>query len=212
MTHLISIYSLKGGSGKTTLTYQLAHCFKKNGFDVSCLDSDQQQSLSGLLADTDIPCFSIDGELSLSDIDSLKKGIILLDGSPKVNKEMAITLSLSDYILIPMKPTQLEYSSLMSDPSQILLNTLAKFKPNLKGSIILNEVSPYNTENVRDLKELIFKTKIPLVDIKNPILAEIGRRNAFVIEPGKSVYDTKNIKAKNEIDYLVDKLIETIKI
>lgn len=212
MTHLISIYSLKGGSGKTTLTYQLAHSFKRNGFNVCCLDSDQQQSLSGLLSETDIPCFAIDGELLLSDLASLKADIILLDGSPKVNKEMAMTLSLSDHILIPMKPTQLEYSSLMSEPSQALFRSLEKFKPNLKGSVVLNEVSPYNTENVKDLKDLIFSRKMPLVDTKKPILAEIGRRNAFVIDPGKSVYDSKNFKAKNEIDYLTDKVRDIIKI
>lgn len=107
---IIAVLNPKGGSGKTTLSTNLARAIHERGFSVLIVDSDPQGSARDWHASTDnnpIPLISLDRPNNIKTLSSVAKGYdyVVIDGAAKLEDMIAATIKCSDFILIPVQPS-----------------------------------------------------------------------------------------------------------
>lgn len=199
---IITVYSLKGGCGKTTLSILMAQYLVSKGFSVSLLDSDISQKSSYEWAKTqnDVNGYLIENNLTKSDLQSLKTDFVIVDGAPRTNDYIKNILQLSDIVVIPIQPTQLGVSSLLQDNHLTMLSGIEKAKPDLKIKVVINGTTAHNQKDVKDVKNI-------LAEYGFSYHSNLGLRKAFTIDYDKPFMQCKNSKALNELGYLVDTLI-----
>lgn len=91
---IISVTSLKGGVGKSTVAQNIAVCFANSGYKVCIVDADTNQSAirwSGLRNESKpkVPVFGLpDGTSLAANIKPLNEDyeIVLIDGTPSLSK------------------------------------------------------------------------------------------------------------------------------
>lgn len=107
---IISILNPKGGSGKTTLSTNLARAFHDRGSKVLLVDSDPQGSARDWHAareDNPIPLVALDRANNLRSLPTVAAGYdyVLIDGAAKLEDMIAAAIKVSDAVLIPMQPS-----------------------------------------------------------------------------------------------------------
>ena len=200
---VITVYSLKGGSGKTTLSLLIAQYLLAKGHSVTLLDSDtNQKSMIDWATNNPIktPCYLIENELTQRDLNGLNSDYVIIDGSPRANHYIKNILLLSDYVLIPVQPTQIAVASLLQDNHLSMLADVEKQKPSIKINAVINGRTQHNIKDVQDVKEV-------LESVGLNTLATLGQCKAFVVDYDKPFMQCKNSKALNELGYLVDKML-----
>lgn len=112
MPHIIAILNSKGGTGKTTLTINLAGCLHKMGHSVLIVDSDPQGTArdwhSAQPEDTNLPAVvGIDRPTVHKDVPRIAKpyDFVLIDGAAKLEDMSASALKAADTVLIPVQPS-----------------------------------------------------------------------------------------------------------
>lgn len=110
MATVIAILNSKGGSGKTTLTTNLAGCLYKRGHSVLIVDSDPQGSArdwhQAHPEGVDLPpVVGIDRPTLHRDIPKIAKPFefVLIDGAAKLENMTASAVKAADFVLIPVK-------------------------------------------------------------------------------------------------------------
>ena len=109
---IISVTSLKGGVGKSTITQNLAVCFAQSGYKVCIADADTNQSAlrwSSLREESfpPIPAFGTPEKTLSANIKQLAKDyeIVIIDGTPTLDKITSKIIVLADLLLIPILPS-----------------------------------------------------------------------------------------------------------
>jgi len=202
MPKIITVYSLKGGSGKTTITLLLAQYLKNKGKSVTLIDSDiSQKSTVNWIENSnfDIDCYLIENSLSKDDLKDIKTDYIIIDGVPKADKYVEQILTLSDTVIIPVQPSQLSLSSFLQDNHLNLLKKISVKDVNLIA--VINKTTQFTKKEEISLRKII-KEYSPINEIYS-----LGLRKAFVIDYSKRFFDSKNSTAKNELGYLGDKIL-----
>jgi chromosome partitioning protein len=103
----IVVASQKGGSGKTTITRNLAVAL---GSDVALIDTDPQGSLTAWWnrRDGEMPLLvNIDNGLPAT-LDALREAgikMVLIDTPPSVHAFVADVIGLADLVVVPVRPT-----------------------------------------------------------------------------------------------------------
>jgi chromosome partitioning protein len=114
---IISVTSLKGGVGKSTITQNLAVTFAHIGHKVCIVDADTNQSSmkwSGL-REEDRPNIMVTGQQDdnalLKNVKLLNQDydIVLIDGTPSLSKTTSKILLLADLVVIPILPSGLDF-------------------------------------------------------------------------------------------------------
>lgn len=113
MTQVIGILNPKGGSGKTTLTINLARAFQQLGYRVLIVDSDPQGTARdwSLAGQENYPeteqtvVVGVDRPVLEKEIPQISHAfdIILIDGAAKLQEMTASSLKVVDAILIPVQ-------------------------------------------------------------------------------------------------------------
>lgn len=110
MTIIISVLNQKGGSGKTTISSNLAHAIALDGLKVLLVDSDPQGSLrdwneanGGEL----IPVVGLDRETLPKDLKAISDGydFVIIDGAPQIAKMSVAAVKAANLVLIPVQPS-----------------------------------------------------------------------------------------------------------
>ena len=106
----IAILNPKGGSGKTTLTTNLARGLYERGLKILLVDSDPQGSARDWHAADDanpVPLVALDRANNIRNIKGLGKDYdaVLIDGAAKLEDMLAATIKAADHILIPVQPS-----------------------------------------------------------------------------------------------------------
>ena len=108
----ILIAAQKGGSGKTTLTRNLAVAAAENGRNVLCLDLDPQGSLRGWWESREADSPSMLDRDPLPDVlkttlDAARErfDLCIIDTPPAASEWLAEALAASDLVLIPVRPS-----------------------------------------------------------------------------------------------------------
>ncbi len=117
---IITIANEKGGSGKSTLCLNLCVQLLLDKKDIAALDTDSQKSLevfTNIRSETSLPNFTLFNRTG-NITDTLKQMMdkyeyILIDTKGEHSKESQRAMLLSDWVLIPTTPSQLDTAVLL---------------------------------------------------------------------------------------------------
>ena len=107
---VVAVLNQKGGSGKTTLSTNLADALQRDGANVLLVDADPQGSTrdwheanGGELLNV----VGLDRETLDRDLQAVRQGYdwILIDGAPQIAKLSAVAVKVADVVLIPVQPS-----------------------------------------------------------------------------------------------------------
>ncbi len=111
-SYIIAMLNEKGGSGKTTISTNLARGFQLNGSNVLLVDSDPQGSARDWYAaageDNNLPpVVGLDRPALFKELPVLARGIdwIIIDGAPQLEDLAVAAIKVSDLVLIPVQPS-----------------------------------------------------------------------------------------------------------
>lgn len=211
---ILSVTNLKGGSGKSTIAINLAVSFMVKGFKTCILDTDtEQRSALKWHQDReddlpDVPVFGAEVENLTKMTKELKANydVIIIDGAPQLEGHGEIIMVVSDVVVIPLKPSILDYRS-----SERFISSYRKVKGlkemqglDLKGCVVINDADE-RTLSYRDvagavnsLPEGLFYTIPSLVAFRD------------CIQEGRGVAEYDKGKAAKSFDSFVVKLIELL--
>ncbi|MCE8000866.1 MAG: AAA family ATPase [Rhodobiaceae bacterium] len=107
---VLSILNPKGGSGKTTLSINLARSLHEAGQRVLLVDSDPQGSARDWHAadeDNPLPLIALDRPSNVKTLASMAASYdwVIIDGAAKLADMMTAAIKISDLVLIPVQPS-----------------------------------------------------------------------------------------------------------
>ena len=146
MGKVISFTNQKGGSGKTTLSANLAVLWSNSGYKVAVIDADAQNSLTYWLEarkkyygedDIDITSYNFDVRNLKEEIKQIKSkyNFIIIDSPPSITFNTIQIIKASDRVFVPVQPSPLD---LMATVPFLKLVKQEKKNP----IIFLNRVMP----------------------------------------------------------------------
>ena len=146
MGKVISFTNQKGGSGKTTLSANLAVLWSNSGYKVAVIDADAQNSLTYWLEarkkyygedDIGITSYNFDVRNLKEEIKQIKSkyNFIIIDSPPSITFDTIQIIKASDRVFVPVQPSPLD---LMATVPFLKLVIQEKKNP----IIFLNRVMP----------------------------------------------------------------------
>ncbi|NQZ58504.1 MAG: ParA family protein [Lentisphaeraceae bacterium] len=207
----IAIINQKGGSGKSTITYNLAVALIKRGLRVTIIDTDRQQSTmdwfqnrqeyleenNDLLAVIYPTLAEI--QQNISKISS-EADIVLIDGTPSVNDMSQFAALNSDLIITPLRPTAIELASTVA--------FIQHLPSNAPQTLLLTRCPSRPTNHSKEVTEALLSSDIDL--FKTQIKSRVAYEDCF--QTGMGVLELKDKKAKDEMNALCDEVLNKINI
>ena len=146
MAKIITFSNQKGGSGKTTLSVNLAVLWSNSQYRVAVIDADKQKSLTYWLEsrkkyygedNIGIDVYNYDSSTILESIKKIKRkyDFIIIDSPPSITFDTIQILQCSSEVFVPVLPSPIDLMATIP-----FLN-LAK-QQRKKATIILNRVMP----------------------------------------------------------------------
>ena len=146
MGKVISFANQKGGSGKTTLSANLAVLWSNSGYKVAVIDADAQNSLTYWLEarkkyygedDIGITSYNFDVRNLKEEIKQIKSkyNFIIIDSPPSITFDTIQIIKASDRVFVPVQPSPLDLMATVP-----FLNLVKQEKKN--PIIFLNRVMP----------------------------------------------------------------------
>lgn len=168
----ISAVAQKGGGGKSTTITQLATCYSLFEQKVLVINTDlHQDSVGDVLSkrgDPNITCITISNKNLRNE---LKKGsllsnydVILIDGEGNMNEFSRVALEVSDFFILPMKPSQFDLNSYARYMGSVIDPVLAS--KDLKGGVLINE--DHKKVSTRETIEAVKAFGVPVFDATIP--------------------------------------------
>ncbi len=205
---IISITTLKGGTGKSTISQNLAVCFAEMGYKVAIVDTDLNSSSvhwSGLRPEEhkSVPAFG------LTSADALRKNIkelsnsyevIIIDGTPSINRLVSTILLLGDIVLIPIRPSGLDIWA--TEKFLDKYEQAKALKEEINAHFLLNMYDERMSFN-RESKEVLDEMGIPT--LKTTIKNRIAYPEATAM--GMGVFEHGDPKAKAEMVELTKEVL-----
>jgi chromosome partitioning protein len=146
MGKIIAFANQKGGSGKTTVSANLAVLWANSGYKVAVIDADAQNSLTYWLnarkkyylnEPIGIDAYPFEARNLHESLKSIKKNydFLIIDGPPSITYETLQIIQSSDVIYVPVQPSPLDLTATIP-----FLNIAKQEKK--KTTVILNRVMP----------------------------------------------------------------------
>lgn len=199
MSKIITVAHTKGGVGKSTLAWNLAHALHNAGEVVRIVDLDFQQTLffiNGLNEESKMEVLQPQDGKELLDIFENHHGYLIIDLGGFDSDINRLAMSKADKIVVPVSSSVTEiigfqtFKAILEDIDATSIN------------VVLNNIH-------HRLKE--FSSIEQIVQNENMKLLKTVIRNRSIYKDslgfGKSVFDTGNKQAIEEIEGLRDELI-----
>ena len=202
----IGVTSLKGGVGKSTITFQLASYFaSEKKWNVGIRELDSQKSIADIL-ETYGKRLKYMGDL----FDSGRLGIedpekeyhaVIVDTPPYIQKGAVDAIADLDFVIIPCRYSVLELVSLKKFLPSVI--EAKKINPELKYAVLFNMVK--NTSMIRDIEEILTEDNVPVFATKISDRIDYGKSMQYGglfngVEGNDGFF---NERAKDEIRNLV---------
>jgi len=208
---IISITSLKGGVGKSTLAQNIAVCLAHSGYKVAIIDTDENASSvhwSGLRSEDSppVPVFGIsDAEALRKTVNTVRSDyeVIIIDGTPALSKLVTNIILLGDVVLIPIRPGGMDIWA-----SQKFLERYEmaqQVKPEIKGYFVLNQ---YNDAMIFNRQARTAIEEMGIQTMQSSLKSRIAYAEASV--QGRGVYEYRDPKAAAEIVALTNELTDIL--
>ena len=202
---IISVLNIKGGVGKTTVSTNLASGLQGLGQKVLVIDTDAQGSAMAWQAQRekdDIMLVSIPNAAVLRKqalILAAEYDTVIIDGSPNVDALAAVSIALSNLIILPVGPSPLDIWA-----SGKMVNKIEEaqaLNPGIDAAFLINKFNG-RTLLSKETEMVLKEYPIKLLDSK------LGSRVAYAdtMTQGMSVLEWHDIKAKEEVNLLIDEI------
>lgn len=202
----IAVLGKKGGSGKTTLTINLAYALQQDGNKVLIVDSDPQGSARDWNNETEgsiIPVVGLDRASLSADIKAITNGydFVVIDGAPQLSNHMAAAVKSADIILIPIKPSSLDLWA--SSDLVELIKQRQEIGADLNAAFVVSQAIK-NTKLADEVIEVLAEYGLPAFD------SQIINRVAYAssVSDGKTVFHTGDKNAQKEINNIKQELLQ----
>ncbi len=208
---IISVTSLKGGVGKSTIAQNLAVCFAHAGYKTCIVDADTNQSSvrwSGL-RDENQPGVLVSG---LPDGKELAKNvkllnetyeIILIDGTPSLSPTASKILLLADFVLIPVLPSALDLWATQQFLERYQ-EACEQKEQQIPAYFLLNQHDERTTLSKEAEEALHNFETVGLKTLKSTIKNRVAYKRAVI--DGAGVFEFTDPKAKEEMVALANEI------
>ena len=206
---ILAISNLKGGVGKSTIAQNIAAQFAQNGVKVCIADTDTEQKTSvkwASLRDSSlvsIPVFSIAPEKVSQEILGLKQkyDLVIVDGTPALTELTTRIIILSDLVIVPILPGGGDIWALENflERYQEAKVTKESYGGKVDIAVIVNR---YNERTTLDREVVNAIQDFGVTILATKLANRVSYREATI--QGISVHDTKDEKAKQEIEELTN--------
>lgn len=209
---VISFMNHKGGVGKTTLVVNLARgiYLDDDPRSIMLVDADPQGSLRDWQNASDekmsgLDVIGADRRQSLLGAEAIAQnnmaGYMLIDTPGDINEIHGAAISISDLIVIPVRPSPWDVWATM-DMINLVRNAMPA-NPKLKAMFVLNQAIPNCTINKEVIEALKEFEEIKLIN------SAIAHRVSFakVVNSGQTVYESKDNLAIKECDNVITELL-----
>ncbi len=208
---IISVTSLKGGTGKSTISQNLAVCFAHMGNKVTLIDTDTNGSSlrwSGL-RDEELPNVTT---VALTEANALRKNInslhencdiVIIDGTPALSELVSTIILVANVVLIPIKPGVLDIWA--TEKFLEKYQNARTLKEELSAYFIVSQYDG-RSKLSQEVLEVLESFDVPTLNSK------LHNRVAYAecVLMGKGTYEYKDSKAKDEVIQLTNELTEII--
>lgn len=206
----ISILNPKGGSGKTTLTINLARALHDRGRKVLLVDTDPQGSAKDWHAANEsnpVPLVAMDRAGNLKTLPNIAKDyeIVLIDGAAKLEDVLAAAIKQSDIVLIPISPSPLDLWAVRDLVDMIKMrHEVTDGKPQT-AFVITKAVQ--GTKLATEIEGVLKDSGFGLLSV--PLM----QRQVYpqTTADGLCVLDSNNAEAKAELNALTDQIENMLK-
>ncbi len=198
---ILLVAHTKGGVGKSTLAWNIAHSLKVHGENVKIIDLDFQQTLffvNSIAAKRNqetIEVLQPKTGSELLEIINNYDGYIVIDAGGFDNDINRIALSNADKILVPISPSAVEVIGFMT--FETILNDVNATAVNL----VLNNIHPLQRD-FTDIQNAVSHNGIKLLNT----IVRSRKTYKDVMGLGKSVFEHTDLKATAEIEELKNEL------
>lgn len=203
---IIAVLNPKGGSGKTTLTTNLARALHEKGEKVLIVDSDPQGSARDWHAADDnnpLSLIALDRANAIKSLTDVAKtyGFVLIDGAAKLEDMIAASIKVADIVLIPVTPSPYDLWA-ATDLVDFIKARQAVTDGVPRAAFIISRAisgTRLGGEIVAALEEHglpVFETTV--------VQRQIYPQSA---SEGGTVFDAKNFDAREEIERLADEML-----
>jgi len=207
---IIAFLNQKGGTGKTTLSINVAHAIssKKRNNKVLLVDADPQGSARDWAAAREkkslFPVIGLDRAVLHKELPAMAKDYnhVVIDGPPRVSELARSAIMAADLVLVPIQPSP--YDVWAADEIIKLVKEASSFKQEIKCAFVVNR-KIVNTAIGRDVNEALVEYEYPTLKAtihQRVIFAECAAPGSTVIE-----MDSKGLAAE-EIKKLANEILE----
>jgi chromosome partitioning protein len=197
---IISVTSLKGGVGKSTIAQNLAVCFAHTGYKVCIVDVDTNQSALRWSGQRDeslpaVPVYVLPDGIELAkNIKHLNQDheVIIIDGTPSLSQVTSKIILLADLLIIPIQPSGLDIWATEKFIERYK-DAEEQKEAKIPAQFLLNQNQATNLS--KEVKEILEQTDIPV--FKTTLKSRIAYREAVI--KGLGVFEYKDEKAKLEM-------------
>ncbi|WP_138995278.1 ParA family partition ATPase [Larkinella sp. C7] len=208
---IISVTSLKGGVGKSTIAQNLAVCFANSDYKVCIVDVDANQSAmrwSGLREDNlpAVPVYGLTDGMELSkNVKHLNQSheIVIIDGTPSLSQVTSKIILLADLLIIPILPSGLDIWATEKFLERYQ-DAVQQKEESIPARFLINQNQTTNLS--KEVLEVLEQTGIPV--LKSTLKSRVSYREAVI--KGLGVYEYKDEKARFEIAELFKELKSVI--
>jgi chromosome partitioning protein len=209
---IISVTSLKGGVGKSTIAQNLAVCFAHTNYKVCIVDVDTNQSClrwSGLREEglPAVPVYVLNDGIELAkNVKHLNESheIVIIDGTPSLSQVTSKIIILADLVIIPIQPSGLDVWATEKFLERYK-DAEAQKETSIPAQFLINQNQSTNLS--KEVKEVLEQTDISV--LKSSLKTRIAYREAVI--KGLGVFEYKDEKAKIEMVNLFKELQSIIR-
>ena len=215
---VIAICNEKGGSGKTTISVNLAVKLGSIGEDTLLIDADPQRSIEVFTNIRDRENIELTfntvakfGTSLAKEVQSLKSkyDAIVIDTGGRDSEEMRQALAISDLVIIPTLPSDLDIAVLNKMIN--LFNQAKVFNPNAKALVTISKASPnpFLAKKIEALREYIQDKKLEDIKLADTIIYEReAYKNSFSRGKGVLEHLEENKAAYKDFNNFFDELVK----